>query len=157
MVEEDGKYSDRAFIDAMVPHHRGAVEMAEVALENAEHQEIRGLAEDIVTTQETEIEELRSIKKAEYGTAQIPSSIDRRGMEAMGMTEPAELARQRPFDKAFIDAMIPHHESAIEMASVALNESRNQQIRDIARDIVNAQEREIARMRSWRQEWYSQG
>jgi uncharacterized protein (DUF305 family) len=40
MVMENGKYSDKAFIDAMVPHHQGAIAMAEVALKNAEHQEI---------------------------------------------------------------------------------------------------------------------
>jgi len=28
MVMENGKYSDKAFIDAMVPHHQGAIEMA---------------------------------------------------------------------------------------------------------------------------------
>ena len=39
MLMENGKYSDERFIDAMVPHHQGAIEMAEVALENAQHQE----------------------------------------------------------------------------------------------------------------------
>ena len=37
MVMVNGKCSDKAFIDAMVPHHQGAIEMAEVGLENAEH------------------------------------------------------------------------------------------------------------------------
>ena len=41
MLMEDGRYSDERFIYAMVPHHRGAVEMAEVAFENAEHEEKR--------------------------------------------------------------------------------------------------------------------
>src|SRR5918993_3011321 len=40
MVMENGKYSDRRFIDAMVPHHQGAIAMAEVALENAHHEEL---------------------------------------------------------------------------------------------------------------------
>jgi uncharacterized protein (DUF305 family) len=157
MIMENGRYSDRAFIDAMVPHHQGAVEMAEVALENAEHREIRDLAEDIISAQEAEIEELRSIKKEEYGTSQIPSGMSQAEMEAMGMTEPGMLAQQRSFDKAFIDAMIPHHESAIEMASVALEESDNARIREIAGAIVDAQEREIALMQDWRQEWYPEG
>jgi uncharacterized protein (DUF305 family) len=157
MVMEDGRYSDRAFIDAMVPHHQGAVEMAEVALENAEHREIGNLAEDIISAQEAEIEELKAIKKEEFGTSNVPMEISQDEMEAMGMTEPGMLARQRPFDKAFIDAMIPHHESAIEMANVALEESENAQIREIAGAIVDAQKREIAQMRDWRQKWYPEG
>ncbi len=154
MVEEDGVYSDRAFIDAMVPHHQGAVEMAEVALENADHRELRGLAEDVVTAQEAEIEDLRAIKEQEYGTSEIPSGMDQQQMDAMGMADPRELAERRPFDKAFIDAMIPHHESAIAMANAALEGSDNPEIRGIARAIVEAQEKEIARMEAWRQDWY---
>ncbi len=78
-------------------------------------------------------------------------------MGAMGMTDPGELAGRRPFDRAFIDAMIPHHESAIEMAGVALDESENPKIREIARAIVEAQESEIAQMRRWREAWYPEG
>jgi uncharacterized protein (DUF305 family) len=75
MVMEHGRYSDRRFIDAMVPHHQGAVEMAEVALDNAEHQEIRDLAEDIVTAQEAEIEELKNIKQRQFGTSEVPREM----------------------------------------------------------------------------------
>ena len=79
-------------------------------------------------------------------------------MEAMGMTmDPEELAERDPFDKAFIDNMIPHHESAIDMANAALKDSENPEIRQIARAIVDAQEREIELMRGWRNEWYPQG
>src|SRR5918992_242376 len=47
MVMEKGKYSDKAFIDAMVPHHQGVIAMAEVALKNAEHEEIIQLSRNI--------------------------------------------------------------------------------------------------------------
>jgi uncharacterized protein (DUF305 family) len=130
------------------------VEVAEVALENAEHGEIRDLAEDIVRTQKAEIRELRSIKEEGYGTSEFPQGTDASQMEAMGMTDPEELAARRPFDRAFIDAMIPHHESAIEMAGVALDESENAEIRRIAGAIVQAQESEIAEMQRWREAWY---
>ena len=155
MVAPNGEYSDEHFIGAMVPHHQGAVEMAEVALENAEHEQIRRLAEDIVTAQETEIEELKQIKEQEYGTSEVPMKMSQEQMRAMGMTaNPQELANRNPFDRAFIDAMIPHHQSAIAMANVALEESKNPQIRQIAEDIVNAQQREISQMLRWRARWY---
>jgi uncharacterized protein (DUF305 family)/predicted small secreted protein len=157
MVMEDGRYSERAFIDAMVPHHQGAVDMAEVALENADHEEIRSLAEDIVSAQEAEIEELKAIKQQEFGTSEVPMEMNAQEMKAMGMTDPSELANKDPFDKAFIDAMIPHHCSAIEMASVALRESHNAQIKETAGAIVDAQEKEIAQMERWREEWYPRG
>jgi uncharacterized protein (DUF305 family) len=73
------------------------------------------------------------------------------------MSDPEELAQQRPFDKAFIDAMIPHHESAIEMARVAYDKSGNPKIKELASDIIDAQEREIGQMKQWRKEWYPEG
>ena len=155
---KDGRYSDERFIDAMVPHHRGAVEMAEVALENAEHEEIRRLSEEIVSAQEAEIEELKRIKQEEFGTSRVPMDMDPGQMEGMGMTaDPASLADEEPFDEAFIGAMIPHHRSAIRMADVALEKSDNPQIEELAGEIVQAQEREISQMQTWRNEWYPEG
>jgi uncharacterized protein (DUF305 family) len=157
MVMEKGKYSDERFIDAMVPHHQGAVEMAQVALKNAEYEEVKQLSEDIVTAQEAEIEELKAIKRQNFGSSRVPMQMGAGEMQAMGMTDPGELANKDPFDKAFIDAMIPHHRSAIEMAQVALKESDNPEIREIARNIVGAQKKEIAQMQEWRRKWYPEG
>jgi uncharacterized protein (DUF305 family) len=157
MLSPNGEYSDKAFIDAMVPHHEGAVDMAKVALQNAQHEQIKRLARDIVGAQEAEIKKLGEIREREFGSAESPSGMSDMDMQMMGMTDPQKLAKQRPFDRAFIDAMIPHHESAIAMANVALEESENGEIRNIARDIVSAQKREIAQMSSWRQQWYPEG
>jgi uncharacterized protein (DUF305 family) len=157
MVMENGKYSDRAFIDAMVPHHQGAVDMAEVALQNAEHEEIKQLSRNIISTQRAEIEELKAIKQQEFGASKVPMEMSAQEMQMMGMTDPDELANKEPFDKAFIDAMIPHHQSAIEMAQVALEESENTKIKELASKIVSAQQREIEQMLQWRQAWYPEG
>ena len=157
MMMKNGEYSDERFIDAMVPHHEGAVDMAEVALKNAEHEEIRRLAEDIISAQEAEIKELKTIKREEFGTSRVPMDMSAEQMRGMGMeTDPRSLAKADPFDKAFIDAMIPHHRSAIEMAEVAARETNNSEIKDLAKDIVEAQRREISQMEQWRQKWYPQ-
>jgi uncharacterized protein (DUF305 family) len=158
MVMENGKYSDERFIDSMVPHHQGAIEMAEVALENTEHEEIKELSRNIISSQQAEIQELKSIKKEEFGTSQVPMEMSQEQMRSMGMMmDPQNLANKEPFDKAFIDAMIPHHQSAIEMAQVALKKSENPRIKELAENIVNAQKREIEQMKQWRKEWYSSG
>ena len=157
MVMENGKYSDRRFIDAMVPHHQGAIEMARVALKNAEHAEIKQLSRNIVSTQQAEIEELKAIKKEEFGTSNVPMEMRPGQMRAMGMMNPEHLARSDPFDKTFIDAMIPHHQSAIDMANVALKNTNNPRIRELANNIVDAQKREIEQMKQWRQQWYPEG
>jgi uncharacterized protein (DUF305 family) len=158
MVMENGKYSDKAFIDAMVPHHQGAIAMAEVALKNAEHEEIIQLSRNIISSQQAEIEELKSIKQEEFGTSNVPMEMSSEQMRGMGMMmDPQQLANQKPFDEAFIDAMIPHHQSAIEMAQVALENSDNPKIKDLAQNIISAQQREIEQMREWRQQWYPEG
>lgn len=157
IVMKNGDYSDERFIDAMVPHHEGAVDMAEVALQNAEHEQIKQLAEDIASAQEAEIEELKSIKQEEFGTSKIPMDVSMEQMHSMGiMTNPRSLADEDPFDRAFIDYMIPHHRSAIEMAQVAAAETDNPEIENLATNIVEAQKREISQMEQWRQQWYPQ-
>jgi uncharacterized protein (DUF305 family) len=158
MVMENGKYSDERFIDAMVPHHQGAIEMTKVALKHAEHEEIIQLSHNIISNQQAEIEELKSIKQEEFGTSNVPMEMSQEQMRGMGMMmDPQQLANQKPFDEAFIDAMIPHHQSAIEMAQVAYRESDNPEIKALAEGIVDAQTREIAQMEGWRQQWYPEG
>ena len=155
MVMPGGEYSDAAFVDSMVPHHEGAVQMAEVGLEHAEHEEIRQLSRDIIRSQRAEIEALGRIREGIEGPTMEMSEED---MSAMGMMEdPRQLASEDPFDRAFIDHMIPHHRSAIAMAEVARKKTDDPEIREIANDIVGAQEREIEQMKRWRQQWYPEG
>ena len=158
MVTKNGEYSDEAFIDAMVPHHQGAVAMANVALKNAEHEQIEELSRNIISSQQAEIKDLKSIKQEEYGTSRVPMDMGMGQMKGMGMMmDPQSLAGEDPFDRAFIDAMIPHHRSAIEMAKVANQESENPRINELSGNIVSAQKGEIEQMRRWREHWYQEG
>lgn len=59
-------------------------------------------------------------------------------------------------DRAFHQQMVPHHESAIAMASLALARTERPEIRRLAEGIVAAQEREIADMRDRHREWFGE-
>jgi len=72
----------------------------------------------------------------------------------LAMEMPDQLAQQEPFDLAFIDSMIPHHASAIEMASTANIETDNPKIKSLARGSIDAQSKEIGPMIELRQQHY---
>lgn len=61
-----GDAFDQAFLAEMIVHHRGAVEMAQLALTNAKHQEIKNLANGIISAQNKEIAEMKAWQKAWY-------------------------------------------------------------------------------------------
>jgi uncharacterized protein (DUF305 family) len=157
MVMENSKYSDEYFVDAMVPHHQGAIAMARVAIKNAEHEEIQELSRNIISSQQAEIQELKATKKEQFGTSQVPMEMSPQQIRGMGMMNPQRLTKQEPFDEAFIDAMILHHQSAIEMAKVATENSGIPEIKELAGNIMSAQKREIEQMKQWRKDWFPQG
>lgn len=59
MEGKSGEDFDRAFIDAMTVHHEGAIEMAQEALSSSAREEIRGMANDIISAQTKEIEMMK--------------------------------------------------------------------------------------------------
>ena len=159
---------DQAFIDMMVPHHESAIAMAEIAQERAERLELRDMADDIVAAQSAEIEQMKAWRQEWFGTADTPS------MDAMpmlpGMSMPAghsmsggamdmaaeveSLRGAEPFDREFIDAMIRHHEQAVDAAEIVLAKTERDEVRALAEEIISAQTSEIEQLRDWRVEWY---
>lgn len=160
----DANY-DLRFIDAMTPHHQGAVEMAKVAQQKSQRPEIQQLASNIIKDQNKEIAQLKQWRQAwypkagqpvAYGASQghmMPMSSDQ--MKNMMMQQDLGAA-DAEFDLHFINAMIPHHEGAITMAKDALSKSKRPEIKKLAQDILTSQQKEIDQMKQWRQAWYKQ-
>lgn len=56
---KSGDNFDKMFLSEMISHHQGAIAMANMAVANAKHQEIKDLAKNIVTAQTTEINQMQ--------------------------------------------------------------------------------------------------
>ena len=149
--------TDGAFIAQMVPHHESAIEMAEMAQDQADHAEIRRLADEIIVAQEAEIEDLESIHERIFGEPLSDAEHGDLGMDEnmMGMdADMSQLEMAGMFDQMFIDMMIPHHQGAIRMARVELAEGQDPELQEIAQAIIEAQSAEIEEMNGWREKWY---
>lgn len=160
---------DQAFIDMMVPHHQAAIEMAKIAQQRATHPELKTLANEIISGQEGEIKQLRDWRQAWFGSSATPPmdkmpplpGMTMPGMEGMAMgatmdmtadIEPLRTAE--PFDMAFIEAMSVHHQSAIAAAQTITKSTQRPETKQIAADIIAAQQRELDQMKTWMAAWY---
>ncbi len=141
---------DRAFIDAMVPHHEAAITMARAAKRAGLSQpDLLQIANDIVATQQTEIDQMRQWRRQWFGSSAIdPDGGTALGLseQEMGMQHVASFSTASDVGQAYASMMIEHHQGAVEMARLALRRAQHPEIKDLARAIVDAQEREIALM-----------
>ncbi len=156
--ELTGDDYDRMFIANMIEHHKGAVDMAKLAQTNAKHQELKDMANDIITAQTKEITDMETWQK-DWG---YPSSSGEMMMDhsAMGMmadmgqmTEELKGLTGDAFDKAFLSSMIEHHQSAINMAFPGQTNAKHDEIKQLTKAIVDAQSSEISQMKQWQKDW----
>ncbi len=81
-------------------------------------------------------------------TAESPSTKGYRDANAK-MHRDMDIKFSGDPDVDFVRSMIPHHQGAVDMAKVALENAKDEQVRKWATDVVREQEREIAEMQAW--------
>lgn len=155
---------DLRFIDAMTPHHQGAVVMAKAAQQKSKRPEIKKLAAEIIKAQDIEIAQMKQWRKAWYPkasdtpmaySAQMGHMMAMSSEQKQGMMMSQDLGTaDANFDMRFIDAMIPHHEGAVTMAKEVLGKTKRPEIKQMAKAILTSQQAEISQMKQWRKAWY---
>jgi uncharacterized protein (DUF305 family) len=161
---------DQHFMEMMIPHHTQAVEMADLALNRAQHPEIKKLAAVIKQDQNREIQQMKTWYKAWYGKKVPVTAMTHQEMMAMhqqmGQQMPmncnmrsmnidlAALKNAPDFDREFIRQMIPHHRMAVMLSQMAANKANKPEIRNLAQSIMKNQTAEINQMVQWYQAWY---
>ena len=127
------------FAEMMIPHHEQAIEMSDMALSKSTNPEIIKLANEIKNAQEPEIQLMKSWEG-------VDASMHM-GHTMMGMLDEQEIAdlksaTGKDFDRLFLEGMIKHHEGAIDMAGM-IDDSKNQEVADLGKAIIDAQSAEI--------------
>jgi uncharacterized protein (DUF305 family) len=154
--------AETAFLTGMAHHHETAIEMAEIAQKRGESSFVKDLASNIVETQRREIDQMRQIHQRAFGRPLEPDPGAHDGLglsaEEAGMTHtPAmndDLRKADPFDRAFLDEMVPHHLGAIRMSEAVLRDSRDPAVRQLAETIIRDQRREVDEMNAFRKRTY---
>lgn len=153
---------DKHFIEQMIPHHEGAVEMAKLALEKSKRPEIKTLATAIIEDQTKEINNMTLWYKSWFGK-DVPrvsagmmggGMMSQSGMHMGGQEDMDALKKATDFDKAFLEAMIPHHQMALMMVQMLESGSNRPEMLQLAKNITTSQSKEIQQMQGWYTEWY---
>ncbi|MBD2177621.1 DUF305 domain-containing protein [Pseudanabaena sp. FACHB-1998] len=156
---------DLRFVDAMIPHHEGAVIMAKAVLEKSQRPELKKMAQEIIQAQKQEIAQMKQWRKDWYPKASDKPMAWHKEMNHMMEMLPEQMSAMRmevdlgaadaDFELRFIEAMIPHHEGAVVMAKDALEKSKRSEITKLSKEIISSQQAEIEQMKQWRKAWYS--
>lgn len=162
----DHNDADVVFAQMMIPHHAQAVEMSDIILSKPDvPADVAALAATIKAAQAPEIETMTGWLDAwnqptepadghsghgKDGHGTDGHGTDGHGMSGMVDEEGLDQLKAAPGVEAsrlFLEQMIGHHEGAVDMAKQELSAGKHAGAIQLARDIITAQEAEIAEMK----------
>lgn len=144
MHESMNVATDEEFIKGMIPHHQEAVDTArEVLARGGSFDEIKALVENIIASQNIEIDQMKSWHREWFGAEYSPDDSYKPMMRDLSKLSGADL------DKVFLEDMVMHHMGAVMMAQQALSFSEREEIKNISNEIIKAQNTEISLMSQW--------
>lgn len=158
--------ADVQFARAMIPHHRQAVAMAEMAQSHAVSPQVQQLASKIEAAQGPEIDTMTRWLKAwgkdvpsastsdsmggmdgmDKGDGSHMDTVDMPGMMSADEMHQLDQAHGADWDQMFLTMMIQHHRGAIAMAKTEQSSGLNPDAIALAKNIEKAQTAEITQM-----------
>jgi uncharacterized protein (DUF305 family) len=152
--------ADVTFAQTMIPHHRQALQMAELARTRATNPKVEELAVKIQAEQQPEIQTMTAWLQA-WG-APIPDMSGGMGHGSSGgmghgsmpgMMTDADMGTMKTasgaaFDRMFLTMMIAHHEGAVQMAETENAQGQNPGAKALAKRVETTQRAEIAEMQA---------
>ncbi|MFT4892957.1 MAG: hypothetical protein ACI8Z7_000748 [Candidatus Nanohaloarchaea archaeon] len=144
--------ADLMFMNMMIIHHDQAIEMAELAENRTDNENILELSENISQAQTRENQKMSEwLREAGFNR---PT----RGHRMAGMATQQEMneLRQsdgREFDLLFSELMTEHHEGGIQMARAEVQNGKSEKVVELAQRMIYVQQEEVEKMETWKTEW----
>ena len=141
---------DLDFANMMIMHHQGAIDMANLELENGNNTEMKATAQSIITAQQQEIQEMQQILQ---GLTDDDEDMEfhmelMMSMEKMDTTADTQLLTGQT-DHDFATLMMVHHQAALDNASSYLHHGTNPELLAMAEMMVEMQTQEIIELGNW--------
>jgi uncharacterized protein (DUF305 family) len=134
---------DLDFMEQMIPHHQGAIAMAEYEIKNGKNREMIQLAKSITAEQANDIQIMKLL------ISRLPALSKKAGKSFTDAMEKSmkNMMKNMPFSSKLIDAdkalafvMIPHHQAGIEMAVALIKEAASEQVATFAKQLISQKE-----------------
>lgn len=139
---------DNDFAAMMKAHHLGAIEMAQEEVSAGNDAQIKQMAQKMIDDQQKEVAELNT-----FLSGHVPhGGGDAFFKEAMNIMNNMKMDGDHSgsIDKQFVQMMIPHHQSAIDMSKAYLKGGAHEaKLQSMANSIIASQQKEIQDLKAW--------
>jgi uncharacterized protein (DUF305 family) len=150
-----GKTFDIYWMSQMIAHHNIAVGMANFVLKNGKDAKVKQAAKSIVKTQSLEVKLMTVWLKSWYSTKPDATQMKLMITDMQPMVDASQgkmAGHDMPMgdpDKNFLENMIPHHQSAVDMAKLALKKALRPELKKFAQGVIDVQSKEITQYKTW--------
>lgn len=146
--------TDYDFARMMMAHHQGAVDMSALELKEGKDATLRAMAEKISADQQQELKDLAAAAARLDGapTNYKPSDPADPFTSKMKASMDVMMKTDQPtgnVDADYALLMVPHHQSAVDMAKAELAHGRDTKLKQMAQRMIVAQEKEIQQFKDW--------
>ncbi|WP_299700567.1 DUF305 domain-containing protein [uncultured Pontibacter sp.] len=148
---------DYDFALMMTRHHQGGIRMSEQEIANGTDSQLKDIANRTITRNREDIQQLENFTKSHTPATGDTASTMRMmqpmrkmmggmGQGRMGMGMDMDTTNM---DRFYASMMIRHHQMGNEMSREFLKQGKTPEMKQMAQEIVNEQEKEIKELEAW--------
>ncbi len=144
---------DLDFVNMMIIHHQAAIDMSEVEIAKGTDTQMKTMAQNIVTAQKVEIEQLNQFVKnykmpvVKKMNGEMHHELGETMKDMMDKMNNMQMTGNT--DKDFAMMMKSHHEGAVKMAEDELSHGKQYEIKKMAQKMITDQNKEITDFKAW--------